>query len=238
MSRSLAPSTTAALSPKASASIQKGQQTTASGLTASQVVLPAAPSKSSTPLITDALKQSADQASCMNYSTFMGAHNVGQSLKIQKFKDAVSRQSDEVRKQERIYDRRLATLESLVSRGAGARSVDAARKKASESRIAVRAAKDKLAIYAGALASCVATGYSDPSKAPGSRSQPESPHTRTQSVPRQDDEQEMFATPDAPVVEEALVLIEEEKPWYTNPLVIGLGVLAAGGAYVFVRRQQ
>ena len=236
MSRSPTVSTTAALSPKASASIQKGQQTTASGLTASQAVLPAAPSKSSTPLITDALKQSADQASCMNYSSFMGAHLVGQSLKIQKFKDAVSRQTDEVRKQERIYERRLATLESLVRRGGGARRVETARKKVSESRVAVRAAKDKLAIYAGALASCVATGYSDPSKAPGMAS--ESTYTRTQSVPRQDDEQEMFATSDAPVVEEALVLIEEEKPWYTNPLVIGLGVLAAGGAYVFVRRQQ
>ena len=238
MSRSPTLSTTAALSPTASSSIQKGQQTTSSGLTASQTVLPSAPSKSSVPLITPATK-SIDQASCVNYSTFMGAHNMGQSLKIQKFRDAIARQVQEVQKRQSIADQRLANLTSAVNRGAGTQVVNAFRKASTKARTALFDAKKKLVLYTEALSSCVSTGYSDPSKVPGAVS--ESTYTRTQSVPRQEDEQQMFATStsDDPIVEEALVLIAaEEKPWYTNPLVIGLGVLAAGGAYVFVRRQQ
>ena len=228
MSRSQPALTTSVFSPSASPTLQKGVQPTSTPLAPSQTTLTVTPVASSAPII---------RTACMNYSSFMGAQNVGQSLAISRFASAVANQKVKVEQKKRANDGAVARLADAVNRGSASLVLSMLRKQRSAAYHAYAEEKARLNLYEGTLSSCIATGYSDPAKVPSASSTPPfSPvFTSVKSTPRGATDEEIFAAQEDVYTEPDFsnVELETEKKWYSNPLYLGLSAVALGVCLCF-----
>ena len=174
---------------------------------------------------------------CMNYESYLGAHNVGKSVAISKFKDAVDAKVKEIGEIEDSIRRKTQRRDTAIARG----NTINARKFNGEIRDlndAKQVATTRLAVYQLALSNCMETGHSDPSQIPVI--------TQVQTAPEDTLVVEDLVTPEGEVVTAVIngngeVVAAAPSPLASNllsPKNIALGALALGLGYVLIRRRS
>jgi hypothetical protein len=174
---------------------------------------------------------------CMNYESYLGAHNVGKSVAISKFKDAVDAKVKEIGEIEDSLLRKIQRRTAAIASG----NTTNVRKLSGEIRDlhdAKQVATTRLAVYQLALSNCMETGHSDPSQIPV--------RTQVQTAPEDTLVVEDLVTPEGEVVTAVIngngeVVAAAPSPLASNllsPKNIALGALALGLGYVLIRRRS